>query len=333
MHRTDDSKSQIRIHYNRRLPLKAKRSVAPVILEPVNFAFFRLRLHFRAVEPVRFPAGKAGNVLRGVFGTSLRRVACVPECPGAASCELRAACAYSRLFEPRAARGTGPSGLRDWPRPFVFRARHLDGGHFEGGQAFHFDVHIFDLAQPGVDAFAASFAFLAREGIGPGRGRAALVRAELLDLDGAPTAQPISLSLERGAANISRILVRFVTPTEVKGADGPAAFATLFSRIRDRVSTLRALYGPGPLAIDFRGMAQRAACVEMPRCELRWERVERRSTRTGQSHSLGGFVGEAEYSGDLAEFLPYLDAAKWTGVGRQTVWGKGEIETRVIATS
>jgi len=331
MHRTDDSKSQIRIHYNRRLRSKAKQPVAPAILGPVNLAFFRLRLHFRAVEPVRFPPGKAGNILRGAFGTALRHVACVPECTEAASCPRRATCAYSRLFEPRAARGTGPSGLRDWPRPFVFRAAHLDGQRFQAGQHFHFDAHLFDLAQPGIEAFAASFARLAQEGIGPGRGRAELLGTELLGLDGTPSPQPIALSLERSAENVSRILVRFVTPTELKGADSPAAFATLFSRIRDRISTLRALYGPGPLEIEFHDMSERAACVEMPRCELQWERVERRSSRTGQSHSLGGFVGEAEYSGDLAEFLPYLDAARWTGVGRQTVWGKGEIETRVLS--
>ena len=172
--------------------------------------------------------------------------------------------------------------------------------------------------------------------MGPGRGRAELVGAELIGFDGSPAAQPIVLSLDRGAENVSRILVRFVTPTELKSAGSPqtpATFATLFGRIRDRVSTLRALYGPGPLAIDFHAMGERAACVEMPRCELRWEHVERRSSRTGQSHPLGGFVGEAEYEGDLAEFLPYLDAAKWIGVGRQTVWGKGEIETRVVSTS
>jgi hypothetical protein len=55
--------------------------------------------------------------------------------------------------------------------------------------------------------------------------------------------------------------------------------------------------------------------------------IERRSSRTGQVHPIGGFVGEAEYEGDLAEFVPYLHAARWTGVGRQTVWGKGEIDT------
>ena len=47
-------------------------------------------------------------------------------------------------------------------------------------------------------------------------------------------------------------------------------------------------------------------------------------------HSIGGFVGEAEYEGDLAEFVPYLRVAKWTGVGRQTVWGKGEVEVRIL---
>ena len=42
-------------------------------------------------------------------------------------------------------------------------------------------------------------------------------------------------------------------------------------------------------------------------------------------HPIGGFTGTAEYVGDLAEFLPWLRAARWVGVGRQTVWGKGDV--------
>jgi CRISPR-associated endoribonuclease Cas6 len=60
-------------------------------------------------------------------------------------------------------------------------------------------------------------------------------------------------------------------------------------------------------------------------CDLRWEKVERKSGRTGQVHPLGGFTGVAEYQGDLTEFLPWLQAARWVGVGRQTVWGKGDV--------
>jgi CRISPR/Cas system endoribonuclease Cas6 (RAMP superfamily) len=99
----------------------------------------------------------------------------------------------------------------------------------------------------------------------------------------------------------------------------------LFARLRDRISTLRALYGPGPLGIDFRGLGERAANVRMSHCDVHWEKVERKSGRTGQFHPLGGFTGSAEYEGDLAEFLPWLRAARWVGVGRQTVWGKGDV--------
>ena len=118
--------------------------------------------------------------------------------------------------------------------------------------------------------------------------------------------------------------MRFLTATELKGAERPE-FGILLARIRDRVSTLRELYGEGPLAIDFKALGERASLVSMTRCELVPVAAERISRGTGQRHSLGGFTGLAEYEGDLAEFVPYLEIARWTGVGRQTVWGKGEI--------
>jgi CRISPR/Cas system endoribonuclease Cas6 (RAMP superfamily) len=123
--------------------------------------------------------------------------------------------------------------------------------------------------------------------------------------------------------------VRFVTPTELKTAGGIATrpeFEVLASRVRDRVSTLSGLYGSGPLDMDFAAFGERACKVEITRCDLRMVNAARRSGRTGQVHSLGGFVGDVEYTGDLAEFLPLLQAAEWTGVGRQTTWGKGTIE-------
>ncbi len=123
--------------------------------------------------------------------------------------------------------------------------------------------------------------------------------------------------------------MRFITPTELKSGEQIAAqpdFGVLAARARDRISTLSTLYGDGPLPIDFRSFGERAALIRMNRCEIRTVIRSRRSSRTGQVHSIGGFVGEAEYEGDLTEFVPYLKAASWTGVGRQTVWGNGQIE-------
>ena len=92
--------------------------------------------------------------------------------------------------------------------------------------------------------------------------------------------------------------IRFVTPTELKSehklADRPE-FGILFGRLRDRVSTLRTLYGAGPLDIDFRAMGERAAAVRLTHCELKRANADRLSSRSGQRHPLGGFVGEVEY--------------------------------------
>ena len=120
-----------------------------------------------------------------------------------------------------------------------------------------------------------------------------------------------------------------VTPTELKSEQqmaGRPEFGVLFGRLRDRVSTLRELYGEGALDIDFRGMGERAGAVRIGQLKGRWQEVERYSTRSGQRHPLGGFVGEVEYVGALGEFMGYLMAGKWVGVGRQTVWGKGELD-------
>jgi hypothetical protein len=302
------------------------------------FRLHPLRFSFVARERISFPPGKSSNILRGAFGVIFRRIACVAQCASVRECEWRASCPYARMFEPSAL-GAGPSGLADWPRPFVFRATHLDGHTIELGQTFHFDLNLFDVKPDAVAYLTLAFTQLARGGLGPGRSRVELTGVSQLDQNGdaVETAFPkVSAPLELDLASsepISRLRVRFLTPTELKSGQQLATrpeFGILAARVRDRISTLRELYGEGPLNIDFRAFGERAALVRMTRCELRQVDVLRRSSRTGQVHAIGGFVGEAEYEGDLAEFVPYLRAARWTGVGRQTVWGKGEIEVGEI---
>jgi len=218
--------------------------------------------------------------------------------------------AYARWFSPNT--NEGPSGLRDSPRPFVFRASHLDGATIAAGERFHFGINVFETREPIVDLLIQAF----EERFGP--------------LDRIEGKEVLRLPLEPSAERVAQIRVRFLTPTEIKGCDRPE-FGALLARIRDRTSTLRALYGSGPLDINFRMLAGRADGVKMIKCRIeRVNAAKRLSRSTGQTHSLGGFVGDAEYEGDLAEFIPYLEIARWTGVGRQTVWGKGEIAWETI---
>ena len=250
-------------------------------------------------------AGTAANTIRGAFGRALHETASPEE--------------YARLFKPRSEEG--PSGLADLPRPFVLRCSHLEGLNLRNGGPFHVDVHFFDLTESSIARFRSAFAAWQRLGLGPFR--------TPVYLDGVETSRPCMLSLEPGLETVERITVRFVTPTELKSEGGVASrpeFPVLFARIRDRIATLRAVYGGGALEIDFAGIGERAAGVQISRCEIQWEWRERRSGSSGKLHPLGGLTGDVEYAGSLAEFLPWLRVAQYTGVGRQTVWGKGELQ-------
>jgi CRISPR-associated endoribonuclease Cas6 len=239
----------------------------------------------------------AGNVLRGALGHALRDVASEEE--------------YKRIFEP-VATGAGPSGLSNWPRPFVIRCAGLNGSIIQRGERFHFDLHLFDTREPILDHLSRGFAQW----------------ADLITVE----RSTITIGLDPKPAPISRIQVEFQTPTELKtaGAIADPDFPLLLARARDRVSTLRSLYGAGPLEIDFRGLAERAQSITTVRNDLRTLTVERRSSRTGQRHGIGGVIGFAEYQGDLAEFTPLLEAAHWTGVGRHCTWGNGQIQTTIL---
>jgi hypothetical protein len=241
-----------------------------------TFDLYPLRFRFTTCKLRDFSA----NTLRGAFGSALKKTD---------------ADAYARFFAPKRTVGSGPSGLADPPRPFVFRML----GPLEAG------MNLFLNREPAVELFTR-------------------VMGELGTLSSVAGSEPLRLPLCASQDYVCQARVHFLTPTELKGAEQPE-FGILLARIRNRISTLRELYGDGPLAIDFKAFGERANRVSMTRCELFPVAAERTSRATGQHHSLGGFTGVAEYEGDLAEFLPYLEIARWTGVGRQTVWGKGEI--------
>jgi hypothetical protein len=279
--------------------------VATLALLALNL-IFRIcaqRYQFRALDKVIFPAGKAGNVLRGALGKLLW------------GSEY-----FARFFSPR--HEGGPSGLADPPRPFVFRAAHLDGCAFERGEDFFFDLHIFDLRAPVAEALARVIPELANAGLGLGKSR-----VEFLADDSAPAIHSVDL---RATEPGSEVTVVYRTPVDLKSAQlsspSEIPFGVLFARVRDRVGTLSSLYGDGPLDIDYKSMGRRADLIRTVQCEIRYRNVSRRSGSTGDTHPIGGFTGMARYEGDLAEFMPYLRAAWWTGVGRHTAWGNGVID-------
>ncbi len=253
------------------------------------FRLWLLRLPFVAHRPVEFPAAFAANIFRGALGTRLPR----------------------KLFAPMGA-SDGPSGLAEPPRPFVLRARNLDGLTLAEGDTFSLQLNLFaPFADRIIEAFEQAHPFHGD-----------------VRLSGAPSQTELALCLTAADEQRDNARVNFLTPTELKHEDALAPvpyFPILFARAASRLRTLASLYGE-PMDMDFERLAEQASRIELAEHSLAHEFAQRVSTRTGQTHPLGGFTGHANYQGDLRELLPFLFAAQYTGVGRQTVWGKGEIQ-------
>ncbi|NWF84437.1 MAG: CRISPR system precrRNA processing endoribonuclease RAMP protein Cas6 [Bryobacteraceae bacterium] len=248
----------------------------------LDFPFLACRAVFRAAGRIQFPP-QAANALRGVLGFAL-----APE-----------------LFRP--VLRSGPSGLRNPPRPFVLHASHLDGAAVARRERFFIDLAVFQQdAQP----FRAALESLGKFAAGPAALEDFETRRNVVDLAPRESAPP-------------RIRLRFLTPTELKG--GAPEFALLMARLRDRISALRSFYGAGPPSIDFKGFLDAAREVRCLGGEMIQVAGSRRSSRTGQTHPLGGFTGYSDYEGDFRAYLPWLEAAEYTCVGRQTVWGHGRL--------
>lgn len=135
----------------------------------MQFEIAAFRFQFRALDGLYFPPGKSANVFRGALGTTLRKLACHQDCPGARQCHWRDRCAYSRLFEP--VLDSGPSGLADPPRPFVLRPRFEEGRRLPSGSILDLDLHLFDLRGSFLPILIVTLSEVARNGLGPGHGR------------------------------------------------------------------------------------------------------------------------------------------------------------------
>jgi hypothetical protein len=130
----------------------------------------------------------------------------------------------------------------------------------------------------------------------------------------------------KSAIRNSQLAIRFLTPTRLvdKGRlVHQPDFRVLMQRLLERLSALAREFGDTPLALDFGGLIRQAAAVQLVADDTRWVELESYSTRLGRSTPLGGFIGEATFTGDLAPFLPWLLWGQFTHVGKDAVKGNG----------
>jgi hypothetical protein len=311
----------------------------PYVLPQIPYT--RLRATLRAREPADLPPFK-GSMLRGAFGHALRRTVCAmgPAQP-CASCRLRRACVYTRLFETFIEGEPPPflRGLPTSPRPYVFEPGS-EATEVAAGAALCFDLLLIGQARDLAGYAVLAIERMAAAGLGRRRCRFSVERIDAQAAGG--TFEEIFPGGNPGAESFAqwlppppsspgeRATLRFLTPIRLKSRDHLLAEVGLrgltFAMIR-RTLELAHFHAPGA-AIDwtFRPLLDAASAVKVVRSDLRWHDWERYSSRQETTMSLGGFVGTLELAGDLRPLAPLFASAEVLHVGKGATFGLGKVE-------
>ncbi len=312
---------------------------------PSAFTLACYRLALEAVEELHLPPFK-GSALRGGFGHTFKRLACMesPRCDK--QCRRGNACAYGYIFETAPPQDSQVlSTFSAVPRPFVIghpddhrqlipAGERLDFGLTLVGQGInhlpYFIVVFRELGRIGLGRSRGQYRLLAIEAVSPGEERQATIyRAE----DETIRADELLLNSQAIAARSTglsphRLTLDFLTPTRLKHRgrwvmEGPP-FEALVKVLLGRVSSLSYFHCDQRWEVDFRGLIERAAGVRSSPADTHWPEWSRVSGRQKQRIKLGGLMGRVTYEGPLADYLPLLALGELIHAGKGTVFGNGQ---------
>ena len=237
------------------------------------------------------------------------------------------------------------SNYADLPQPFVLATPDRATPGFEAGERFDLRLVLLGSAAQHLPLFLMSLRNLADEGIGPAR-----APFEIVEVASHRPGLPDERVYERGSSRVrpvqrpfrsqdlvvdgdserSSLRLRFVTPAEIKDNGqvvNKPRFGPWFRRLRDRANSLAAFFGSGAFDVDFKALGELANSVRLTEHRTDFGSRQRSSSRTGQTHPLAGFSGEASYEGEaLGVFMPFVRLAEWMSVGKHATFGQGRVE-------
>ena len=315
----------------------------------LDFRLNVLQLQFALkAETMVHLGAQAGAQIRGALWSALRTFACTdPYADPAQQAEHSQHCPMCRLVALETAndaRGTNPA------RPFAVRpplSVHPEQDRlYDRGELFTVGISLFGDARD-LAGYVCQAMYRAGEiGIGYGRGRFSLhqiravneVTGEQQDLLRGPAVlvKPETLLSEADVRTKTtslapdRVRLRFLTPMMLKQGGafcGEPEFLPLIARLIERCQSLDTYYGGLPASQEhwretYLELSAKADGIKSTP-NTRWVRLESGSRRTGERNSMGGFVGEASFSGHLEPFLEWLVWGETLHVGKNVVKGNG----------
>jgi len=302
--------------------------------ENISLPIGQYQLCLTALEPIQF-ADYSGSAWRGIFGHSLKKIACVTrntECP---DCMLYRSCVYSYLFEtPPPLNSAKLSRYPAAPHPYLLIPAAKT--RLQKGEECRLGLTLFGHGNRHLAYVIHALKQAVDKGIGRESQRLQLDSVQQLGADGwqeiytvGGALQPQPLWLRSVPAVPTSVTVTLHTPLRLR-LEGknirPEAlrFTHFFSSLLRRFSLLSYFHSDEALEVDFRALKKQAESVQFEALELRWQEWHRYSNRQRCLVPMGGVVGEFQInSSELAPLWPYLWLGQWLHTGKGSSMGLG----------
>lgn len=275
----------------------------------------RLRIDLALEEAWQAPPFM-GSLLRGLFGHSLKALACTTHLPTCNDCPFQRNCSYTTLFEPPP-QVVGFATPQAPPVPFVLRIFPPAERHFRTGDPLVFEQILFGHAIEQLPLIQRAWKQAIQQGLGPQRTSIRLVRMLTEEV-----AMPALAELP-----VKRLTLKLHTPTRLRvnkcylGANELTARDFLMALAR-RIGLLEQTHLADPPRRDYRELVAVAERISLaPRLE--WVDWQRWSNRQKRHMQLGGLMGDIELVGPLDDFMPLLVIGEWLHVGKNATFGLG----------
>lgn len=272
------------------------------MLEHIKIARYEIVLE-AGTEGLLLPPFK-GSTLRGGFGKAFQQVVCAQREKDCHCCLLQNTCPYSYIFET--APPPGGQALRKYeniPRPFVLEPPPETKTWYQPGEKLAFQLVLMGKAIDYLPYFIVIFRELGRTGIGKGRRKYSLAAVRAVNLRTGETTVIYSREKEmvtnvdvtvagdepaRLAGELlpgdrpADLIIRFITMTRLKYDRNYTAvpdFHIIIRNLLRRLSSISYFHHDTELALDFRGLIEKAEGVTLIDRQTRWEDWERYSSR------------------------------------------------------
>jgi hypothetical protein len=290
-----------------------------------------------------------GSTLRGAFGHALKAISCSVKHQDCEKCFLSEVCLYSTVFEP-----TSSSKIKDIPRPFIFDppippfTRDISENQTlklriaEKGK-ISFGLTLIGESVKKLPYFIYAFELMARHGLGVNRQSFSI--AEVFGIDANNSKHSIYtpnlskiLPFEKtslaelvehrakGLTLSNSLKIVFQTPLRIrrnKELLENLTFAEFFKQCSLRLKFIAENYG-SRLEYDYQTLAKQSEKIKTTSANIWRHKFLRRSNRQDRTFDLDGMLGEIEFQGDFAGFLPFITASEFLHIGSASSLGLGK---------